>query len=330
MTTKRITIDISHRTIFFILALFLTIVFFQHIASVLVGLLVAFLITVSLSPWVEYLARKHIPRVVSALFILIVIISIISFLVVSFIQPLLSQTSSFIQGLPYLINKIAPYKVDWGSLLPQIYQAPGSFVKVAVGTFSGIFTFFTLAVISFYSLRDRPNWEKHLIYLFGTRKAAVYYSLIIDLEKRLGNWIRGELLLMFIIGLMSYIGFLAIGIPFALPLAFIAGLLELIPSIGPTIAAALAALVGFYLSPLQGALTILLAILIQQIENTFIVPKIMQHAVGLHPVITIITLLIGFTLGGPLLAIISIPTVVAIQVVISHFHAIRAEGIDLG
>ncbi|MBI1871967.1 AI-2E family transporter, partial [Candidatus Collierbacteria bacterium] len=110
----------------------------------------------------------------------------------------------------------------------------------------------------------------------------------------------------------------------------IAGLLELVPNIGPTIAAVPAVLVGFSVSPTHGFMALGLTVLIQQLENNLIVPKIMQQAIGLHPVVTIVSLLVGFELGGPLLAVLSLPIILGIQVVLPHFHPTPSgEGVKL-
>ena len=89
---------------------------------------------------------------------------------------------------------------------------------------------------------------------------------------------------MFLVGFLGYIGFVLIGLPSAVPLAVIAGVLELLPNVGPTVAAVPAVIVGFSISPTHGLLALGLTILIQQLENNVFVPKIMQHATGLHPV----------------------------------------------
>ena len=126
---------------------------------------------------------------------------------------------------------------------------------------------------------------------------------------------------MVFVGTLNYIGFLLIGLPSAIPLAVIAGVLELIPNVGPTVAAIPAVIVGFSISPTHGFLAIGLAILVQQLENNIFVPKVMQKAIGLHPVVTIVVLSIGLKLGGPILAILALPVVLSFRVLFPHFHA---------
>ena len=327
MASKKITVDISHRTIIFTLFLLLAIVFFRHIAGVVTSLFIAFLISVAINPSINRLSKRNIPRPISAFIILFLVFLLLALLAASIISPLISETQNFIEQLPGLIDRLGVYNIDLSNFSDKLYSAPGSVLKIALSTFSGLIFFFTTIVISFYILADRPSLKKYLITLLGGEKGEKYNQIAEELEVRLGAWVRGELFLMFIVGLSTYIGLTLIGLPYAIPLAVIAGVLELVPNIGPTIAAVPAILVGFAISPVHGLITLGLSILIQQLENNLFVPKIMQQAVGLHPVVTIITLLIGFNLGGPLLAILALPIVLSIQVILPHF---RTQVSDVG
>lgn len=331
MATKKITVDISHRTIIFTLFLLLLIIFFQNIAGILIGLFIALLVSVATNPFVNFLEKRRIPRWLSAFLILFTLFSSLIILAIFTISPLIKETQNFVQQqLPGLIDSLAPYNIDLSTITAQLSGAPRNVARIALGTFSGIITFFTLLVITYYFLKDRPNLKTNLAHLFGDDKAETYFKVFSELELRLGAWVRGELMLMLIVGLLSYFGFVLIGLPYAIPLAVIAGLLELVPNIGPTIAAIPAVLVGFSVSPTHGFMALGLTILIQQLENNLIVPKIMQQAIGLHPVVTIVSLLVGFELGGPLLAVLSLPIILGVQVILPHFRPTPSgEGVKL-
>jgi len=120
--------------------------------------------------------------------------------------------------------------------------------------------------------------------------------------------------LMFAIFILTFLGLTVLGVPYALSLAIIAGLLEIIPYIGPMLSAIPAIIIAFTVSPLTGFLVLVLYVLIQQFENHIIVPQVMRRAVGLHPVAVILALLIGFKLGGVLGAILAVPVATAISV----------------
>ena len=119
------------------------------------------------------------------------------------------------------------------------------------------------------------------------------------------------------IGILSYIGYLIIGLPYALPMAVLAGLLEVVPNIGPTVATAAAFLVGLTVSPLTAFIALGIGILIQQLENNLIVPRIMRSAVGLNPLITILLITSGAQLSNIIGAVIAVPTFLIIETIIT-------------
>jgi predicted PurR-regulated permease PerM len=115
-----------------------------------------------------------------------------------------------------------------------------------------------------------------------------------------------------------------LGVPSALPLAILAGLLEIVPTIGPVIAAVPAVLVGFTVSPVIGIAVASLYFLVQQLENHLIVPKIMQKAVGVNPLVTILSLGVGFQLGGPIGAILAVPILIVLLLIASELLGLSA------
>ncbi len=133
----------------------------------------------------------------------------------------------------------------------------------------------------------------------------------------MGAWVRGELILMFVVGLMTYIGLSLLRVEYALPLAIIAGLLEAVPVVGPIISSVPAILVALVTNPISAIGVVLLYIVIQQLENNILVPEIMEAAVGVSPLLVILALLIGASLFGIAGAILAVPTVAIAQVIVS-------------
>jgi predicted PurR-regulated permease PerM len=119
--------------------------------------------------------------------------------------------------------------------------------------------------------------------------------------------VRGQLLLGLIVGTMSAVVYLALGVPYAVFLGVLAGVLELVPIIGPIIAGAVAAVVSLTEPPPLVLWVIVAALVIQQIENNLLVPRIQGAAVGLHPLVTLLAVLIGVELAGPAGAIFAVP-----------------------
>jgi len=143
-------------------------------------------------------------------------------------------------------------------------------------------------------------------------------KIIAALEYRLGGWARGQIILMVIVGVATYVGLTVIGVPFAVPLALLAGILEIIPNIGPTLAVIPSVIVGFSVTPLTGMAAAALGILIQQAENYALVPKVMQKSAGMSPIITLLSLVIGLKVAGVMGALLSVPVVITSQVLLEE------------
>ena len=142
-----------------------------------------------------------------------------------------------------------------------------------------------------------------------------------SLELQLGGWVRGQLLLMTVIGVVTYIGLTALGIPYALPLAIIAGLLEAVPNIGPTLASLPAiAIALFTISPTMAGIVVLLYVVIQQLENNIIVPKIMASAANVSPLIAIVVIITGLKLGGVVGTLLSVPLFLFVRTIIEQYY----------
>ena len=131
------------------------------------------------------------------------------------------------------------------------------------------------------------------------------------------------MILVLIIGVMTYVGLSLLRVNYALPLAVIAGILEIIPMIGPLISAVPAVLVGFAASPILGLGVVALFVLVQQFENTIVVPRVMKKAIGLDPILTMLTILVGGRLFGVMGALLSVPVTLVVIIVLKHFYYSR-------
>ncbi|MBI2007135.1 MAG: AI-2E family transporter [Candidatus Blackburnbacteria bacterium] len=330
------TIELSHRTVIFTV-LFLGLVWFLvQVAPIIVGLFIAILLMAALNPSVEKLVHARVPRPLAILIVYLLLITIVVLGLVWIIPPFVDQTTKLVNRLPFLVEQLGGWLESLGlagvdeslleSQISQIGTIPINLVRFTISLFSNVIAVFSVLIITFYLLVERRNLDRYLVVLFGNggeKKAKLFVD---RLEARLGGWVRGELILMFIIGLLTYIGLRLLGIPFALPLAIIAGFLEIVPNIGPVISAIPAVIVALTLSPVMALATAALYFLVQQLENSIVVPKVMQKATGVNPLVTILSLAIGFHLAGPLGAILAVPVVIVIHVLATEFIFPRALG----
>lgn len=313
-------IEISIKTVLITLSILASFWLVLQIQDILFLLFIAFLLMTAIYPLVLFLERFRVPRALGILVIYAVVFGLFGASFVGAIPSLITQSTNLIEQLPSFIARILPYwNIDISSFTQQMAPFGQSLVKVTLGVFSNILAFVTVLVFTFYFLMERRHADEILNSIFGPQVAYRGLLLLRQVERRLGFWVRGELLLMTAVGVCSYIGLSILHVEFALPLAILAGLLEVIPMIGPTISAIPAILVALAVSPFLALSVTALYIVVQQVENNLLVPIIMKKSVGFAPIVTILVLMIGGRLAGAVGAILSVPIALVIQEVATDF-----------
>jgi len=318
-------IEISHRTIVFTVIFLLVLWLLYFLRGVLVLLFLALILMAALNPLVDRLERWRFPRALAIALIYVLIFSVIGLAIWGVIPPLVNQTQnlasrfpSYLESLRWLgVNKEVVYN-QLNQLTEQLGIISSGVIRTFVGFFQNLINIVVLLVISFYLLLERKNLGRYLLRFFGDNAEKTGIRVMDEIEKRLGGWIRAEIVLMIIIGLLTFIGLTLLGIDYALPLAILAGFLEIIPNIGPFISAIPAVLVGLFISPLMALAVAALYFLVQQIENNFIVPQLMAKECGINPLITIIALIAGFKLGGVIGAVLAVPIILLIEIILTE------------
>jgi predicted PurR-regulated permease PerM len=316
-------VEISHKTVIFTIGFLMLLWLVYSIRDILLALFAALLIMAILNPLVTKLNKIRIPRSIAVFLVYILVFGILGGAIGSIITPLVNETTGFINGLPkYLENIGISGLINTDTLnnsLSQIVALPGQVLKVGASFFSNFLMVIASLVFAFYLLMAREKLSNQLTGLFGEEKSKKISRVIDTLEYRLGGWARGELLLMLSIGLATFVGLLILRIPYALPLAILAGLLEIVPSLGPIIAAIPSIVIGFGISPIMGLAAAALAFLVHQLENYLLVPKIMEKSVGFSPIIILLTLAIGAKLAGIVGVLISVPVLITSQVILKEY-----------
>jgi predicted PurR-regulated permease PerM len=296
--------------------------FLYYVSPIVIMLFLAVIVMAALNPAVTKLERNYkVPRVLGILIMYLLWISVLV-LAFSFIIPPLTVQ---LQNLIRFINNSFPLQeqfqpqnyslADLNDLAGQLQGSVGTVLSIIISTFNGIFTLFTVTVMSFYLLIDRANLHKKISWFTKDREhLKMAEEFVNSVEYQLGGWVRGQLILMIAIGVGTYLGLKLLGIPYALPLALLAGLLEILPNLGPTIAAVPAiALAYVFGGPLMAGATLLFYLVIQQIENSILVPKIMKDNVDVNPLTTIVTILIGLQVAGVMGALLSVPAYIILR-----------------
>lgn len=316
-------IEISHRTIVFTGVFVLSLWFLFLIRDLLFELFIALLLMAILNPMVTRLTKARVGRPLGVLLVYVLVLGLFGLVVGSVVPPLLDQTAAFASGLPGYLSNIGVTPIFSEEIAKEVLLAVGSvpsqIIRVGVSIFSNVLAVITILMFTFYLLLAREKLDEQLTIFLGEERKREVGDLIDILEDRLGGWARGQISLMFLVGGATFLGASLLGIPYALSLSLLAGLLEVIPYLGPWIAAVPLVIIGFGISPFMGVAAASLAFLIQQLENYLFVPKVMEKSVGVSPIVTLIALAVGARIAGIIGIMISIPAVITISVLTSHF-----------
>jgi predicted PurR-regulated permease PerM len=196
-----------------------------------------------------------------------------------------------------------------------------SVVNVGIVIASAAAAVISLLTLVFFWLTERSRLQRYALAFLPEHRRAGTRNAWNEIETRLGLWVRGQLVLMATLGVLTAIAYSILGLPAALLLALIAAVAEVIPMIGPAIGAVPALLMATTVSSETAILTLAVYVVIQFIEGNVLVPIVMRNAIGLSPFIVAISLLAGFTAGGPLGAIVAVPAVAAIEAVLERMQA---------
>ena len=319
-------IELSHRTIVFTVLFLIGMYFLFFIRDILLQIFVALLIMAVLNPFVTKLARFKVPPALSILLVYVIVITLVSLAVAGVVPPLIEQSTKFVEFAPSYMESLQT-TIFGEQILQEILalagRIPGQIAKTSLSLLSNILDVFTVLIFSFYLLLSRDSLPSKTESLFGENHTKEFNRLLGVIEKKLGGWALGQLSLMLLVGATTYIGLLLLGLPFSLPLAILAGLLEIVPYMGPIIAAVPATLIGFGISPVMGFAAASLAFLVQQLENYVFVPKVMEKTTGVSPIVTLLALAVGFRLAGIVGVIISVPAVLTIQILVKEYLKLK-------
>lgn len=326
-------LSISTRTIFTsLLVLFGVWVAFQ-IQEIIITIFMAVLISMAVVPLIDRLEARKLSRPLSTGFVYAVLIIVVVLLLAYGFSPVVEQTTLFMTQLPSLLNNLLAHPLVQPisrqvveNISSQLSFASGGLVQVTLNIFSTFVSLVTVLVFSFYISLEYESLKKKAAKIFRKNEDREKFEIILkEAEVKIGSWVRGELILGLAIGVLTYVGLTILRVNYALPLSVIAGVLEIVPMIGPVISAVPAAVVGFATSPILGLGVVALFILIQQIENTFVVPKVMQKAVDLDPILTLLAILVGGKLFGILGALLAVPVTLVAFTILRHLYYKSAD-----
>lgn len=320
-----ISTGIVFRTILIILALW----FLYLVREVIVLLFISVILVSAMEPAVDFLQKKKIPRSVTVLgiyLLLLIIISVaISFLVPPIVRQFQDLTQNFSQYSQNFKDSLGPVNNfieinhinlgtsqilgDLGSGISSVTQ---NIFSKTIGIFSGLLSVVIVFSLAFYMSVEENGIKNFIISVTPKRHQEYAINIAERIKHKIGRWLLGQIFVMFIIFVLTSIGLYLVGVPYALVLGVFAGIMEVIPYVGPIISGIPGVILGFMISPTIGFLAFLVYLISQQVESNVVVPFVMKKAVGLNPIAIILALLIGAKLAGVLGAILAIPVATAI------------------
>jgi predicted PurR-regulated permease PerM len=330
-------VEINTGTILRFIFVILLFVFLYALKDVLIIFLFALIIASAISPFANWLDEKGFPRLLGVLLLFLVILSLIVGLL-SLVIPFVSQDiNQLVSTLPQFVAKVStsldnvqrgsPQYLDFLNEVQNILQGFSDYLQqsaqsifgLITSVFGGVMSAIAILIISFYLSVTKKGIESFL----GSVVPEKYESYALNLWKRaeikVGLWFQGQLLLGLIMGLLVYVGLSLMNIKFALILGFLAAILEIVPMVGPVLAAIPAILLAFLQSPALGLWVIVFYVVVQQLENHLLVPVVLGKTIGLNPVVVIIALLIGKQLAGIPGMILSVPVATIIVEMMDDF-----------
>jgi predicted PurR-regulated permease PerM len=307
-----------------------------RVQEVLFLLLLAILLATAIEPLVNRLRRGPFTRGSGVLVVYTLIILAIGIPTYAVVPSIVSDAASFTETLPDRLLLLRPYvatlqprpvrapaeaALDSAIQAVQAPQRPAQEQIVEAGATAAhtLFSFITVFVLAYYWLVERASLKRVVLRTVSVRRARDVNTVWMEVEEKLGGWVRGQLILMLAIGAMATFGYLLLGLPNAALLGVAAGLFEIVPIIGPFLAFAPAVLVALATTDVTRALEVAgYALVIQQIESNILVPRVMRRTVGVSPLTVMLGILIGGVLAGLPGSFLAVPLAGALQVVLAH------------
>jgi predicted PurR-regulated permease PerM len=316
------------------------------VRDVLLLLYISALLAIGFSPIVRLIERqsvlpigtRRLPRWLAILVLYLAIIGTLALVALAVFPPLVGQAKALWAELPEMFTRAQSFLISRGildhplTLKEAVERAPTSGGGQAVGTVMGAVTgvvggvvgLLTILILTFYLLVEAGELRQLMLRLFPAHQRERVDSASQEIGVKVSAWLGGQMLLGGIIGATSAIGLYLLGVPFFYVLALISAIGELIPVVGPILAAIPAIAVASTVSFQKVVLVVIFFVLQQQFENHVLVPKVMERQVGVSAVTVIVALLIGGKLLGVVGAILAVPTAAILQVVLTELTA-RAD-----
>jgi len=333
------------RVLLVVVAVVLTLVLMYLLRQPLTWIFIAAFLAIALSGPVNFLSRRMRRGFAVAIVYLVLILT--PFVLIGLlVPPIVTQANNLVQNLPEFAEEVTQFvnenerlrqlQDDYditGKLEEQAARLParlgdaaGVLGDIGVGLVNSIFAAVTILVLSIFILSSGRRFLDAWIREYQPNREEWWHRLFARIGNAIGNYVAGALLQATIAGVTSWIMLLILGVDYALPLAVIVFLLDLIPLVGATLGAIIVGIVTLFSDfPVDTVVWAVYAIVYQQVENNVIQPRIQARAVQLDPLIVLVSVLFGSALMGVLGALLAIPVAAALQITYREYRALRRQ-----
>ncbi len=328
---REYAVTISTKTIIKVVFTLLFLWFLFVIRDIVLLLFVSIIFASLIDPAADWGQRKKIPRALTVIVVYILFFGAFVLVGSLLVPPIAIEARELAKNLSLQWDNLASsfealkqfsnqygigteIQSSLGSLGTGLQGTFGDLFSTVTGFFGRVFSFVLVLVLTFYMVVQEESLKRAVRTVVPDQYQPFVTKIAGNIRKMLGMWLRGQLALSLIIGTLTFVGLSIIGLKYALVLALIAGLLEIIPYVGPVLAAIPAVFFAFTESPIRALIVLVFFWLMQVVENNLLVPKVMQKAVGLNPLVSIVSILIGAKLAGVLGALLAIPIATAVTV----------------
>lgn len=342
MEHKRRSIVISPLSFVYLLAAIAIVWVCLQISGIIISLVVAAIFAVALNPVVSVIEKKlHIRRGFAVAIVVLIIMAVFGVIIALVIPQTISQAQTLSQNWPEYSQRIKDF-VSHNDILQWIYdrvvkslsnnseEVSKNAAAISLGVAGGLFNFLTFFIFLIYMLASGRRFAVTLAGLLPKKAwRENFVKVLHSISTKLGYWLRGQVVLCFIIFVVSYIGLTVLGVPYALTLALFAGLMEAVPMIGAylgAIPAIIVVLLGG--SPWRTLAVAIFFLVVQQLEGNFVVPQVMKRAVGVHPMLVLLAAMVGGALLGFVGVLIAVPVTAAASVIVGSVREYYDDKIE--
>lgn len=316
-----------------LLALVISLYILWQIRQVVLLLFAAVVLATVLNRVVRPIQQYHIKRGIAIAITVVILLALIVGFFAVIVPRIVEQLQQLVNVLPQASERISTW-LNWlqyvipGAILEQlrvlenipqqlqtwIAQLLGNFFVILNNSLAAIVSVLLFLVLTIMLLANPFQYRRVFILAFPAFYRRRIDEILSESEESLVGWIKGTLIAMVVIGLVSFIGLSILGVPLPLVNAALAGLLEFIPNVGPTLSVVPPALLALLDAPWKAGAVILLYIAIQQFESLVLVPLIMKQEVDMMPVFTILAVVVFASLFGFLGLFLAIPLLIVVQI----------------